>query len=143
MRRRLPDRGPGQTLIDIDDARMGLAVLVDQETCLSFNGLSCEVCYRACPLMGKAIVIERRPNRRTGKHGMAVPVVHSEHCTGCGKCEMTCILEAAAIKVFPRALAKGELGKHYRLGWVEKEKAGRSLVPGPIYPPARLPGAGR
>ena len=25
-------------------------------------------------------------------------------------------------------LAKGELGKHYRLGWEEKEKAGKALV---------------
>jgi ferredoxin-type protein NapG len=25
-------------------------------------------------------------------------------------------------------LAKGELGKHYRLGWEQKEQAGKSLV---------------
>ena len=31
----------------------------------------------------------------------------------------------AAIKVFPLYMAKGELRQHYRLGWVEKEKAGR------------------
>ena len=31
----------------IDDARMGLAVLVDQENCLNFQGLRCDVCYRA------------------------------------------------------------------------------------------------
>ena len=34
---------------------MGLAVLSDQENCLAFQGLRCEVCYRACPLMGEAI----------------------------------------------------------------------------------------
>jgi ferredoxin-type protein NapG len=34
----------------------------------------------------------------------------------------------AAIKVYPRELAKGEPNKHYRLGWIEKEKAGGSLV---------------
>ena len=33
----------------IDDARMGLAVLVDQENCLNFQGLRCDVCYRECP----------------------------------------------------------------------------------------------
>jgi ferredoxin-type protein NapG len=30
--------------------------------------------------------------------------------------------------VFPIELAKGEPGKHYRVGWVEKDKAGASLV---------------
>jgi ferredoxin-type protein NapG len=134
-----PTAALDKTLTDIDDARIGLAVLIDQETCLNFNGLRCEVCYRACPLMGKAITIEHRPNPRTGAHGMQTPVVHSEHCTGCGKCEMTCVLDRSAIKVMPRDLATGALGEHYRFGWVEKEKLGRSVVPGAIYPPPRLP----
>jgi len=34
----------------------------------------------------------------------------------------------AAIKVFPIELARGEPGAHYRLGWVEKSRAGGSLV---------------
>jgi ferredoxin-type protein NapG len=54
--------------------------------------------------------------------------VHSEHCTGCGKCEKACPTQVAAIKVFPLYMAKGQLSSHYRLGWVEKEKAGGSLV---------------
>ena len=45
----------------IEEARMGLAVISDQENCLAFHGLRCEVCYRACPLMGEAITIEFRP----------------------------------------------------------------------------------
>jgi ferredoxin len=56
------------------------------------------------------------------------PTVHSEHCTGCGKCEKACPTEVASIKVFPLYMAKGQLSSHYRLGWVEKEKAGGSLV---------------
>lgn len=39
----------------IDDARMGLAVLVDQENCLNFQGLRCDVCYRECPKIDEAI----------------------------------------------------------------------------------------
>jgi ferredoxin-type protein NapG len=54
--------------------------------------------------------------------------VHSSDCTGCGKCEEACILEEAAIKVLPIRLVKGMLGRHYRLGWKEKEKAGGALV---------------
>lgn len=128
-------------LKNIDDARMGMAVLVDQETCLSFLGLRCDVCYRVCPLMGKAITLELYQNTRTRKHAMFVPTTHSDHCTGCGKCERACVLEEAAIKVLPLALAKGRYGKHFRLGWKEKEKRGESLVPGLIDLPDRLPGA--
>ncbi len=115
-------------LTNIDDARMGLAVLVDQETCIAFQGLRCEVCFNVCPLQHKAISLDRSHNARTGKHALIIPVVHSDACTGCGKCERACILEEAAIKVMPLKLAKGELGQHYRLGWKEKEKAGGSLV---------------
>ncbi len=115
-------------LTNIDDSRMGLAVLVDQEECIAFQGLRCEVCYNVCPVRGEAITINRHHNVRTGKHALFIPEVHSNACTGCGKCERACILEEAAIKVFPMKLAKGEIGKHYKFGWKEKQKAGASLV---------------
>ena len=117
-----------QSLENIDDARMGLAAVIDQENCLAFRGLRCEVCLNVCPLRGKAITLDLRHNPRSGKHAMFVPVVHSDACTGCGKCERACVLEEAAIKVFPYHLALGRLGDHYRFGWKEKQKAGGSLV---------------
>jgi ferredoxin-type protein NapG len=126
-------------LTDINKAKMGLAALVDQETCLNFLGLRCDVCYRVCPVIDKAITLERTHNVRTTKHTMFLPTVHSEHCTGCGKCEKSCVLEVAAIKIFPVQLAKGELGKHYRLGWEEKKKAGESLVAPEIEHQYNLP----
>ena len=126
-------------LNDINKAKMGLAALVDQETCLNFLGLRCDVCYRVCPVIDKAITLERVHNFRTGKHTMFLPTVHSEHCTGCGKCEKSCVLEVAAIKVFPVQLAKGALGKHYQLGWEEKKKAGESLVAPEIEHQYNLP----
>lgn len=128
---------------DIDAARMGLAVLVDQETCLNFLGLRCDVCYRVCPLIDRAITLERRHNPRTGKHTLFLPTIHSEHCTGCGKCEKSCVLEEAAIKVLPLRLAKGELGAHYRLGWKEKQQAGHSLIPEVLDLPDRMPEPGQ
>lgn len=103
----------------IDDARMGLAVLVDQENCLNFQGLRCDVCYRECPKIDEAITLELERNTRTGKHARFLPTVHSDACTGCGKCEKVCVLEQPAIKVLPLSLAKGELGHHYRFGWLE------------------------
>jgi ferredoxin-type protein NapG len=113
---------------EISDARMGLAVLIDQENCLAYQGLRCEVCYRVCPLVGEAIRIETRPQERTGKHAFFLPVVDSEHCTGCGKCEHACILEESAIVVLPHELAKGKGGEHYRLGWKEENRISRDFT---------------
>ena len=115
-------------LTDINNAQMGLAVLVDQEECIAFQGLRCEVCYNVCPIQEKAITLDYRHNKRSGKHAFLIPIVHSEHCTGCGLCEKACVMDEATIKVLPLHLAKGELGKHYRLGWKKKEDAGKSLV---------------
>ncbi len=126
-------------LKDIDKARMGLAVLVDHETCLNFLGLRCDVCYRVCPLIDKAITLEPQHNARTGKHTLFIPTVHSDRCTGCGKCEKACVLEAAAIRVLPRHLAQGAGGRHYRFGWEEQKKAGKPLIDGIIDLPDRMP----
>ncbi|SIQ14894.1 ferredoxin-type protein NapG [Aeromonas sp. RU39B] len=130
-------------LEQIDQARMGVAVLIDHETCLNALGLRCDVCYRVCPLIDQAITLDLQHNARTGKHAIFLPTVHSDVCTGCGKCEHACVLEEAAIKVLPRQLAKGELGHHYRLGWEEKAKAGKALIDEPLTLPVRRPGEGQ
>ncbi|QID19449.1 ferredoxin-type protein NapG [Nitrogeniibacter mangrovi] len=115
-------------LTDIGKARMGLAVLIDHETCLNFLGLRCDVCYRVCPVIDKAITLELVHNPRSDRHAMLLPTVHSDFCTGCGKCEKSCVLPEAAIRVLPYTLAQGQAAAHYRKGWVEKEKAGGSLI---------------
>ena len=117
---------PGLT--EIRDARMGTAVLVDQQNCLNFLGMRCDICYRVCPVLDQAITLEQQSNARTGRHAVFIPTVHAEHCTGCGKCEQACPLPEAAIKVLPAALARARPGEHYRLGWVERDKAGAPLV---------------
>ena len=126
-----------RNLNDINQARMGLAVLADHETCLNFLGLRCDVCYRVCPVIDKAITLENVHNPRSDHHAMLLPTVHSDHCTGCGKCEKSCVLPVAAIKVFPLKLAKGKIPEHYRKGWEEKEKAGGSLIGEQIKLPVR------
>jgi ferredoxin-type protein NapG len=118
----------------IEDARMGLAVLGDQENCLAFQGLRCEVCYRACPLMKKAISLEFRPQERTGKHAYFIPAVHSAACTGCGMCEHACPLEEAAIRVLPPDWVKGRLGENYRFGWKEEAEISRDFAPSDSLP---------
>ena len=124
-------------LTDINKAQMGLAALVDHESCLNFLGLRCDVCYRVCPVIDKAITLETQHNPRSGRHAILLPTVHSDHCTGCGKCEKSCVLPEAAIKVFPRALAQGALPAHYRKGWEEKARHGGSLIGEQVELPVR------
>ena len=134
-----PSGALDQSLKDIGKARMGLAALIDQESCLNFLGLRCDVCYRVCPAIDKAITLEMRHNPRSDRHALLIPTVHSDACTGCGKCEKSCVLEEAAIKIFPFQLAKGELGHHYRKGWEEKARHGGSYVNEPLQLPTRRP----
>ena len=124
-------------LNDIHEAKMGLAVLSDHETCLNFLGLRCDVCYRVCPVIDQAITLESVHNQRSDRHAMLLPTVHSDHCTGCGKCEKACVLPEPAIKVMPIALAKGKLPEHYRKGWEEKAKHGGSLIGDQVEMPVR------
>jgi ferredoxin-type protein NapG len=126
-------------ITDVNKIRMGVAVLIDQESCLNYLGLRCGVCYRSCPAIDKAITLKAQHNRRSGKHTLFLPTIHSDYCTGCGKCEKSCVLPIPAIKVLPRTLAKGELGHHYRLSWEEKEKHGGSLIPEQLDLPDRMP----
>ncbi len=124
-------------LTAIDDARMGVAVIVDRESCLNLNGLRCDICYRVCPAMDKAITLERRQNPRIDYHAILEPVVHAEHCTGCGKCEHACITEIAAIKILPLALAKGKIQDHYQLYW-QTEQAKEIGETGPNLPKLKI-----
>ncbi len=128
------------TLEIIDEAEMGVAVLVDEEHCLNALGLRCDVCYRVCPVIDQAITLEVSHNARSRHHAIFMPTVPAEACTGCGKCEKSCVLPQAAIKVLPQRLARAEAAEHYRLGWEEKEKAGGALVPDIIDLPDRMPG---
>lgn len=100
----------------INNATMGVAV-VDAKHCVAYAGIQCDACYRACPLIDKAIVLEYKRNERTGKHGFLLPVVDSDYCTGCGMCERACVTELPTIIVFPRNVALGKMGTNYIKGW--------------------------
>lgn len=107
------------TLTNISDARMGIAVL-DPASCLSHQGLRCEVCFRACPEEDRALTIELHP-RGLSRHAMFIPVVHPEHCTGCGLCTKSCPTDVPAIRIVDRKAVLGEIGSHYRLGWLSED----------------------
>lgn len=108
--------------LDINMAKMGVAV-VDEKNCVAYFGIQCDACYRACPLIDKALWIDYKRNERTGKHAFLLPIVDSDYCTGCGKCELACITDKAAITVLPRDMVIGEVGDNYVKGWVEGDDA--------------------
>ena len=107
--------------LDINKSSMGLAV-VHKESCISFWGIQCDACYRACPLLDSAITIEYQKNERTGKHAYLLPIVHDNVCTGCGLCEQACVTEEPAIFVLPNVVAKGKAGDHYVKGWDDEDQ---------------------
>ncbi len=73
----------------LGNVRMGRA-RVDKQLCLSYQGKTCGVCYRACPLPGISMTI-----------GMLEQPTVTEACIGCGICERSCIQMPQAIRVFP------------------------------------------
>lgn len=103
-----PTDALSKELLNIRDADMGVAVLTGADSCYSVTGVAhCRACYIACPIKDEAITMERREaDGRT----YFEPTVHSDKCTGCGKCEKDCVTAEASIKVLPRKLAKHDLG---------------------------------
>lgn len=73
----------------LQQVKMGHA-RVDENLCLSFQGKTCGVCYRACPLQDIAI----RVGRLEQPHVLAA-------CVGCGLCERSCIQIPQAIRIIP------------------------------------------
>ena len=89
-------------LTDIADARMGLAVFVHVETCVNLTERRyCNVCYRNCPDGADAITMELQNNPPVPWKGIYLPKIDAQKCTGCGKCEWSCILDKSAIVVLP------------------------------------------
>lgn len=87
------------TVYDVD---IGVAV-IDTESCIAYQGMRCEVCYRECPLIDEAIKLDIHIKPDDNLHAIFAPVIDKEKCVGCGICEQRCVIDnPIAIKVKPR-----------------------------------------
>lgn len=84
------------------DVRMGVAA-INEELCIAFQGMRCEVCYRACPLIDEAITIDYRPRDGDAIHSLFTPAINEESCVGCGLCVERCVIgePEVAIRIRP------------------------------------------
>lgn len=69
-----------------EEAGMGLAHIV-KETCLTWKGDICNLCYKRCPLKDKAIILDDELR----------PVI--EDCVGCGVCLYVCPTKPKSIYI--------------------------------------------
>lgn len=90
--------GALRDVADRSDVHMGCAV-INEDTCIAFQGMRCEVCYRACPLIDQAITIDYRRREGDAIHAIFAPIINSEKCTGCGWCVERCVIDDPAITI--------------------------------------------
>lgn len=90
-----------------DDIHMGYAA-IDADVCIAYRGLRCEVCYRACPRIDRALLLDYQSLEGDEIHAVFGPVVDAEACTGCGLCVMRCVMDEPNVPIRIVSLAEQE-----------------------------------
>jgi ferredoxin-type protein NapG len=73
-------------------AQVRLGVLsLDVDRCITFQGASCGVCARACPIGERALAMDKRGH----------PVLKPEGCVGCGVCVTACVTTPSSLALVP------------------------------------------
>ena len=67
---------------------MGVLEL-DPQRCITFQGVTCGVCARACPVGERALAMD------AGGH----PVLRPEGCVGCGVCVTACVTSPSSLRL--------------------------------------------
>jgi len=92
---------PTEALRNVDkrtDVDMGYAK-IDENLCIAFKGMRCEVCYRACPLIDKAMKIDYQMREGDSIHAKFIPVVDKAQCVGCGLCVQRCVVDTPRVAI--------------------------------------------
>lgn len=91
----------------VEDVDMGYAV-VNEDLCIALQGMRCEVCYRACPLIDRAITIDYRLREGDSIHSVFAPVIDEQACVGCGLCVERCVVGEPEVAI---NVVRGESSK--------------------------------
>jgi len=62
---------------------------LDPERCITFHGVPCGVCARACPVGERALALD----------GAGHPVLKPEGCVGCGVCVTACVTSPSSLRL--------------------------------------------
>ncbi len=89
------------------DVDMGY-VKINENTCIAFKGMRCEVCYRVCPLIDEAISIEYRAMENDAIHAKFIPTIDKDACTGCGLCVQRCVVREPKVAMRIVSIAEQE-----------------------------------
>lgn len=80
------------------DVDMGYAV-INEDLCIAFQGMRCEVCYRVCPFIDEAIHIDYRMREGDAIHSVFAPYIDVDVCVGCGLCVERCVVSEPEIAI--------------------------------------------
>lgn len=90
--------GALRDVVKREDPNMGYA-LIDENVCIAHKGYRCEVYFRVCPLIDRAITIDFQSMENDAIHTKFIPTIDKDVCTGCGLCVERCAVSEPYVPI--------------------------------------------